>query len=182
MADDESKEIPHENPMEPESKIEEQVYDENVVIHTNIDELYTGSVVAIKQDYARTKLRLTREMVYDVDGLVFNAFIYTGASWAAQVAINKEYLITVSSKASFLSPAKIGDIVEFEANAFFSESKKQEVKVTGSINDIRVFEGSFSVVLLDEHILKIQKKQVDRQAKESRELRAKKQEENAQNN
>ena len=63
--------------------------------------------------------------------------------------------------------------IDFEANAFFSESKKQDVRVVGSVNEVRVFEGTFSIILLEDHILRIQKRQLDKQARESRELRAK---------
>lgn len=181
MADENKEELNEEQKEQSEQseEIEELGgYEGTVSIHASIDELYVGHVVNAKQDYAKTRFRTTREMIYDSDGLIFNAFIYTAASWAAQVAINKQYLITVASRVSFLAPAKVGDIVEFEANAFFSESKKQEVRVVGTINEIRVFEGSFSVIMLEDHILKIQKRQLDKQAKESREIRAK-QKENA---
>ena len=36
------------------------------------------------------------------------------------------------------------------------------------INDIRVFEGTFSAVVLEDHIFRMQKKQLDKQAKESK--------------
>lgn len=147
--------------------------DVQVAIHSSIDDTYTGQVVEIKDDYAKTRFRTTREMTYDHEGLIYNAFIYGAAAWAAQASINKEFLITAASKVNFLSPVKLGDTVDFEASAFFSESKKQEVKVIGFVNEIRVFEGSYSVLILEDHILRIQKYQVEKQAKESRELRAK---------
>lgn len=144
----------------------------SISIHSNLDEPHVGQVLELKEDFARTRFRATKDMAYDPEGLVFNAFVYTAASWAAQLAINKEFLITASSKCNFLSPIKVGDIVIFEANAFFSESKKQEVKVIAYVNEIMVFDGSFSVLILEDHILRIQKRQVERQAKESRDLRA----------
>lgn len=147
--------------------------DVQVAIHSSIDDIYTGQVMEIKDDYAKTRFRTTREMTYDHEGLIYNAFIYGAAAWAAQASINKEFLITAASKVNFLSPVKLGDTVDFEASAFFSESKKQEVKVIGFVNEIRVFEGSYSVLVLEDHILRIQKYQVEKQAKESRELRAK---------
>ena len=144
----------------------------SISIHSNLDDAHVGQVLELKEDFARTRFRATKDMAYDPEGLVFNAFVYTAASWAAQLAINKEFLITASSKCNFLSPIKVGDIVIFEANAFFSESKKQEVKVIACVNEIMVFDGSFAVLVLEDHILRIQKRQVERQAKESRDLRA----------
>lgn len=162
-----------ENVMQEEAADEPAQFEGFVGIQANLDENIAGHVVEVRPEYAKTRFRLIREMSYDVEGLAFNGFVYSAASWAAQLAINKEYLISVASKVNFLSPVKIGDIIDFEANALFSESKKQDVKVIGCVNDIRVFEGTFSIIILEDHILKIQKRQVEKQAKDSRELRAK---------
>lgn len=175
MADEilEEQEQEPQNVMADEAPVEQEVYEGDVGINSILDDNFSGMVVTSREDYAKTRFRVTREMAYDAEGLAFNGFIYTAASWAAQVAINKEYLISVASKVNFLSPVRIGDFIDFEANAFFSESKKQDVRVIGSVNDVRVFEGTFSIILLEDHILRIQKRQLDKQAKESRELRAK---------
>ena len=159
----------------PSKKLSDDDLDENekkVLVHSSLDDTVVGQVIELKEDFAKTRFRATKDMTYDPEGLVFNAFVYTAASWAAQLAINKEFLITASSKCNFLSPIKVGDVVNFEANAFFSESKKQEVRVTGYVNEIQVFDGSFAVLILEDHILRIQKRQVEKQAKESRDLRA----------
>lgn len=177
MADEiqEEQELDQEpqNVMADEEPVEQEVYAGDVGINSILDETFSGLIISTKEDYAKTRFRVTKEMIYDSEGLAFNGFIYTAASWAAQVAINKEFQISVASKVNFLSPVRIGDFIDFEANAFFSESKKQDVRVVGSVNEVRVFEGTFSIILLEDHILRIQKRQLDKQARESRELRAK---------
>lgn len=175
MADEIQEELDQEtqNVMADETLAQQEVYEGDMGINSILDETFAGMVVSAREDYARTRFRVTKEMIYDSEGLAFNGFIYTAASWAAQVAINKEYQISVASKVNFLSPVRVGDFIDFEANAFFSESKKQDVRVVGSVNEVRVFEGTFSIILLEDHILRIQKRQLDKQAKESRELRAK---------
>lgn len=146
-------------------------FENQIKIRNEIKPVYTGYVYDMKENFAKTRFSTTKEMAYDEDGLVFNSFLHTAANYAAQVAINSEFLITIASRVNFLAPAKVGDIISFEAKAFFNESKKREVKVKGFINDIRVIEGSFSIIILDEHIFKIQKKQLEKQAKESRNTR-----------
>lgn len=147
-------------------------FENAIKVRHDINSLYTGYVYDMKENSAKTRFHTTRDMAYDSDGLVFNSFLHTAANYAAQVAINSEFIITIGSRVSFLAPAKVGDTISFEASAFFNESKKREVKVTGFINDIRVFEGSFQLIILEEHIFKIQKKQMEKQAKDSRDQRA----------
>ena len=173
MAEQIQEEQEPQNVMADEAKEQQEAYEGDVGINSILDETFAGMVVAAREDYAKTRFRVTKDMTYDSEGLAFNGFVYTAASWAAQVAINKEYQISVASKVNFLSPVKIGDFIDFEANAFFSESKKQDVRVVGSVNEVRVFEGTFSIILLEDHILRIQKRQLDKQARESREVREK---------
>jgi hypothetical protein len=52
----------------------------------------------------------------------------------------------------------VGDVVLFEAHAKFEDARKREVDVVGSINDIKVFEGTFTAVILPEHVLKLKLK------------------------
>ena len=124
---------------------------------------FCGTIIDIKKNYAKTFVGLTPDMKYDSD-LANSGFLFIAADFAAQAAVNLPYLVTIGSKVSFFAPAKIGDIIEFEANAFFEESKKREVKVIGKIKEIKIFEGNFQIVVLEDHILKLQKQALETQA------------------
>lgn len=143
-------------------------FEEQIKVKNEIKPLYTGYVYDMKENFAKTRFNTTKDMAYDEEGLVFNSFLQTAANYAAQLAVNSEFLVTIASRVNFLAPAKVGDIISFEARAFFNESKKREVKVSGFINDIRVIECSFSIIILEEHIFKLQKKQLEKQARESK--------------
>ncbi|CUU85719.1 thioesterase [Campylobacter hyointestinalis] len=135
----------------------------SVNVFQNTNSAFCGTIVDIKKNYAKTSIGLTPDMKYDSD-LANSGFLFIAADFAAQAAVNLPYLVTIGSKVSFFAPAKIGDMIEFEANAFFEESKKREVKVVGKIKDIKIFEGNFQIVVLEDHILKLQKQALETQA------------------
>lgn len=118
-----------------------------------------GKVIELKKDYCKTIFVTSNDMRYDDEGLVNGTYIFIGADYAAHTSINMPYCVTIGSKVSFLAPIKVGDIVTFEAKAFFEESKKREVKVNGYVNEIKVFEGKLQIVVLENHIFKIYKKE-----------------------
>ena len=55
---------------------------------------------------------------------------------------------------------KVGDMVEFEAHAYYEESKKREVKVIGTVKEIKIFEGTYQIVVLEEHIFRLQQRKM----------------------
>lgn len=129
----------------------------------NIKITLSGVVTELKKNRAKTKLFTSDEMVCDNEGLVHSGFIISAANYAALAAINEIYAITINSRINLFGPAKIGDVVEFEASAHFDESRKREVRVIGRIKDIKVFEGTFSLVVLEEHIFLAQKKNIQKE-------------------
>lgn len=138
-------------------------FEELIKLSNTLSSTYYGYVVDLKDFYAKTKFTTSYDMAIDEEDLVFNGFIASAANYAALLAINLEFLVTVSSKINFLAPARVGDIIIFEAKSFFNESKKREVKVLGTINEIKVFEGTFQIVTLEEHIFSIQRKELEKQ-------------------
>ncbi|ARQ97502.1 acyl-CoA thioesterase [Campylobacter lanienae NCTC 13004] len=127
-------------------------------IPISINSTLCGGIINMKPNYAKTALMTSNEMVFDDEKLIHGGFIFGAAEWAAHVAINTQYSVTISAKVNLYAPAKVGDLVEFEAHAYFEESKKREIKVIGTIKDIKVFEGTYQVVVLEEHIFKLQQK------------------------
>ena len=67
--------------------------------------------------------------------------------------------------------------MEFDARAQFNDSAKREVRVIGKTRDIKVFEGTFQVVVLEDHVFKIYKANVQKQAAQRQRSRAKAEEE-----
>lgn len=144
----------------------------------------SGVVSELKKSKAKTKLYTSDEMVCDNDGLIHSGFIISAANYAALAAINEPYAITINTRLNLFGPAKLGDTIEFEATAHFDESRKREVRVLGYIKDIKIFEGTFSLVVLDEHIFLAQKKNIQkegvlRRAKEREKEEKKQSESNA---
>jgi acyl-coenzyme A thioesterase PaaI-like protein len=99
-------------------------------------------------------------MIIDEYGLIHSGFIFSAADYAAAVAVNEDNVVIIGGRSKFLAPAKLNDLIEFEAHAKFEDSRKREIKVDGYINDIRIFEGVFQAVILENHILKTKIKQL----------------------
>lgn len=129
-------------------------------ISATINSTLCGGIVDMKPNYAKTTLMTSNEMVFDDEKLVHGGFIFGAAEWAAHVAINTPHSVTIGAKVNLYAPAKVGDMVEFEAHAYYEESKKREVKVIGTIKEIKIFEGTYQIVVLEEHIFRLQQRKM----------------------
>jgi acyl-coenzyme A thioesterase PaaI-like protein len=152
-----------------ENSNEEVMFDESTRIneealnsHQKIRKSLCGNIISLEQGYSKTTLQTTDEMSVDTLGLIHSGFIFGAAEYAAVTAINEKNLVIISSKTKFLAPAKNGDLVEFEAKAKFEDLRKREVKVIGEINEIKIFEGVFQAVVLENHILKTKIKNINK--------------------
>jgi acyl-coenzyme A thioesterase PaaI-like protein len=121
--------------------------------HTKFNKKY-GSLVELKEDYAKVILETTEEMAVDEEGLVHGGFTFGAADFCAMATVNKPYVVLVRSQSEFMAPVKVGEVIEFESEVLMKEKRKVEVKVVGKLSDIKVFEGTFSCVVLDKHVLK----------------------------
>ncbi|MBN2963738.1 PaaI family thioesterase [Sulfurospirillum sp. T05] len=122
--------------------------------HQRIKNILCGTIMSLDKGYARVNLLTTNEMIVDELGLIHSGFVFSAADYAAVAAVNEENIVVIGAKTSFLAPAKVGDLLEFEAKAKFEDSRKREITVTGKINDIKIFEGIFHAVVLEKHIFK----------------------------
>ncbi|MFK5882137.1 MAG: PaaI family thioesterase [Sulfurospirillum sp.] len=149
---------------------EENIFDENNHIedeenlntHQKIKKSLCGNVIFLEKGHSKTTLQTTNDMSVDTLGLIHSGFIFGAAEYAAVSAINEENLVIISSKTKFLAPAKNGDLIEFDAKAKFEDSRKREVKVIGEINEIKIFEGTYQAVVLENHILKTKLKNINK--------------------
>ena len=114
-----------------------------------------GRLVEITENGAKVVLETTSDMAVDEEGLVHGGFTFGAADFCAMASVNEPYVVLVkATNCEFMAPVKVGDVVEFEGEILMKEKRKVEVKVVGMINEIKVFEGLFSCVILENHVLK----------------------------
>jgi acyl-coenzyme A thioesterase PaaI-like protein len=122
-----------------------------LLTHTQYPEKF-GKLVELKENYAKVILKATEDMAVDKYGLVHGGFTFSAADFCAMATVNHPFVVLAKSQSSFLAPVKVGDTVIFESEVLMKDKRKWEVKVEGKIEDIKVFEGTFSCVVLDKHI------------------------------
>jgi acyl-coenzyme A thioesterase PaaI-like protein len=113
----------------------------------------SGYLMKLEDDYAKVSLKCISDMSVDNKGLIHSGFMFNAANFAAIAAINEPNSILVGSKTKFLAPVKIDDVVIFEADSRFSDSRKRDIDVIGKVDGVKVFEGEFYCVVMNEHIL-----------------------------
>jgi len=112
-----------------------------------------GRLIEITENGAKVVLETTKDMAVDEEGLVHGGFTFGAADFCAMASVNEPYVVLVKvTNCEFMAPVKAGDIIEFVGEILMKEKRKVEVKVTGTLKDIKVFEGLFSCVILDMHV------------------------------
>lgn len=128
-----------------------------------INPVYSGFILKLGENSAKTRFQTTSDMALDDAGVVHAGFLFMAASYAGKLAVNEEFINLIGNKMNFLVPTKIGDVIDFEATSFFNDSKKREVQVFGYINEIKILEGSLQIVVLEDHVFNLQKKEKEKQ-------------------
>jgi len=123
--------------------------------HQRVNEILSGSVDVLRSGFAKVSLITTPEMAADDMGLVHGGFIFSAADHAAMVAVNEKNVVLASVKSTFLSPVRVGDEVHFEAKLRHKDGRKRLVSVRGFVLEVKVFEGEFSTVITDRHVLQL---------------------------
>lgn len=141
----------------------EQNFEDSLKTHQRTKSNLFGNLITLDRGHSKVNLLTTIDMVVDELGLIHSGFIFSSADYAAATAVNEEHVVIIGARTSFLAPAKVGDLIEFEAKAKFEDSRKREITVTGKINDIKIFEGIFHAVVLDKHIFKVKIKNARRE-------------------
>lgn len=131
----------------------------------NIKLNLSGVITELGSNLAKSRFVITSDMLVDEEGLANSGFVFNAATYVAQAVLNVNNTMVMSSKVAFFAPAKLGDVIEFEASSKLSNLKKREVKVVGTLREIKIFEGMFQVVASDEHILKINEEEIEKQEK-----------------
>jgi len=123
--------------------------------HKKINQKLCGKLIEQTEKSATVKLEAIEEMAVDDLGLVHGGFTFAAADFCAMATVNKPNVVLTNSKSKFLAPVKVGDIVIFKSEVIFDDDKRQEIKVIGKIDDIKVYEGIFGSVVLQKHVLKL---------------------------
>jgi acyl-coenzyme A thioesterase PaaI-like protein len=118
-----------------------------------------GRLTKLEENKAEVVLEATEDMAVDEEGLVHGGFTFSAADFCAMATVNEPFVVLARvMNCEFMAPVKVGDTVTFKGEVILREKRKVEVKVVGLIDEIKVFEGIFSCVVLDKHILKKSKK------------------------
>ncbi|MCD8212734.1 MAG: PaaI family thioesterase [Campylobacter sp.] len=143
---------------------DENPFRNEIKTSTSIKLNLSGTTTFLEKNRAKTKFYTNEDMIADSEGLIHSGFIFSAANYAALMAINEEFCVTIGARINFFGPLKLGDIVDFEAKAHFDDSKKRYVRVTGHTKGIKIFEGTYQLVMLEEHIFKAQQKNIQKEA------------------
>ncbi len=123
--------------------------------HLKIDRTLSGEVIVLEEGYAKVELKTTDVMRADEEGLVHGGFCFSAADFAAMAAVNDPNVVLAKSESGFLAPVRVGEIVLFEAEVVETDGRKQTVKVTATVDQTRVYEGTMYTVVLKDHVLSL---------------------------
>ena len=132
-----------------------EIEEGELVTHYKINQALNGVLDDIEEGYARVIFTATDDMVVDNRGMIHSGFIFGAANYAAMAAVNISTAILAVSKTNFLAPLSVNDEAVFEATALQKDTRKRTVMVVGYFNNIKFFEGEFTIVVLEHHPLSL---------------------------
>jgi uncharacterized protein (TIGR00369 family) len=121
--------------------------------HLGADPRFCGTLLDLGAGSAQVALQAVSEMAVDTQGLVHGGFIFGLADYAAMLAVNDPHVVLASAEARFLKPVRLGDRVIANARTVVAKGKQQEVRVEATVNSQKVFEGTFTCIVLERHVL-----------------------------
>ena len=125
----------------------------SVKTHKLINERFSGKIIEVSENRAKSILHTNIDMVADETGLIHGGFIFSAADYAAMVAVNDPNVVLGASECRFVAPVRKGESVVFEANVVSTKGKKRIVEVKASVDSKEVFSGRFTTFVLDRHVL-----------------------------
>lgn len=140
---------------EEEEQSEEKKEDLSVVLECILNKKWTGMISSLTDNEAEISFKTTEEMAIDDNGLIHSSFIMGACEYAALIVINRKNLFVQSIEAEYLAPLEVGIEYTINAIAKYQGEKKKIVLVQAFNKDIKVFDGTFSLLELDQHILDI---------------------------
>lgn len=150
-----SKNNEHESDVELDDYREHDIDRVMLQTHQRVNQDLSGEIVKQELGYVEVTLVTTTDMLADELGLIHGGFIFCAADYAAMAAVNERNVVLVGSDVQFLSPVKLGDIVNVIARVRHKEGRKRNIHVEAFVLDIKVFEGEFKTVITDRHVLRL---------------------------
>ncbi|CUU00996.1 Thioesterase superfamily [Candidatus Kryptobacter tengchongensis] len=121
--------------------------------HTKANPKYCGRIIKLEEGESEIEIELTDEMAVDERGLVHGGFTFSAADYAAMVAVNHPLVVLAGAEVKFLKPTKVGDIIISKAKVISQEGRKIKVQVASFRKDEKVFEGIFTCIIPQKHVL-----------------------------
>lgn len=121
--------------------------------HLAADPRFCGTPEALSDGTARVVLETTDSMIVDAQGLVHGGFVFGAADYAAMLAVNDPNVVLGAAETRFLKPVRRGDRLVASAHTVVSQGRKREVRVEATVNSVKVFEGTFTCFVLEQHVL-----------------------------
>jgi acyl-coenzyme A thioesterase PaaI-like protein len=121
--------------------------------HPNIDRSLCGEIVLLGVGTAEVVLVADERMCVDARGLVHGGFVFGAADHAAMLAVNDPNVVLGAASVKFVAPARVGDRVQLLAALVTTKGRKREVEVSAHVDGKRVFEGTFTCFVLEQHVL-----------------------------
>lgn len=128
---------------------------EELKAYLKLESANVGEVVKISDKHAETILTTDEGMTVDDLGMINPGSLFSAAMFCAIAAINNPFAVVVSAESKFLAPIEKGSEIHFFAKVMQDDAKKREVKVTGTLLGLKVFEGVFDIAVFEKHILKM---------------------------
>ncbi|HSN81750.1 MAG TPA: hotdog domain-containing protein [Polyangiales bacterium] len=123
--------------------------------HLGADPRFCGRLLELGEGSARVALDTTDAMVVDDRGLIHGGFLFSVADYAAMLAVNDPNVVLGAAQARFLKPVRKGDRVVAAARKLQANGRKHEVHVEASVGSDKVFEGTFTCIALERHVLDV---------------------------
>ena len=121
--------------------------------HLHADSRFCGTAVELDEGSARVALEAIDSMVVDAHGLIHGGFIFGLADYAAMLAVNDPNVVLGAAETRFLKPVRLGDQLIASAQTIDALGRKYQVRVEATVNAQKVFEGTFTCFVPEQHVL-----------------------------
>jgi uncharacterized protein (TIGR00369 family) len=121
--------------------------------HLEADPRLCGTWVELAEGSARVALTAIDSMVVDAQGLVHGGFLFGLADYAAMLAVNDPNVVLGAAEVRFLKPVRRGNHLVASAHTVAARGRKHEVRVEATVDSEKVFEGTFTCFVLEQHVL-----------------------------
>jgi acyl-coenzyme A thioesterase PaaI-like protein len=151
----EEEENNNNNNKEGEDKQNEEIDSSSLVFECILDKKWTGALVHISDNKVEVKFKATEEMAIDENGLIHSSFIMSACEYTALAVVNKENMYMQSVEAEYLAPIEIDTVYIIKATTKYQGDKKKIITVQAFCKEIKIFDGTFYILELEQHILDI---------------------------